>query len=148
VPRTLFSRRGPPAGCAFLRALEHALWTEILSCLQLQGRSADSIPTELLLLLPPAPGGGWQVRMPSTPSGVEWLRRWEYPPVRRAVRLSYAMAAFMPGLDRKQLLRASSARERLQMGILHLSNKRRRLAAIAAISGTGGSGLAPPPFDI
>ena len=68
--------------------------------------------------------------------------------MRRAVRLSYAMAAFMPGLDRVQLLRASSARERLQMGILHLSNRRRRLAAISAIAGTGGSGLAPPPFDI
>ena len=50
------------------------------------GKDADrlALSDELLQLMPPAPADGWTVQMPSTPPATEWLRRWEYPPVRRA----------------------------------------------------------------
>ena len=88
---------------------------------------------ELLQLMPPPPAGGWSVRMPPTPPATEWLRRWEYPPVRRAQRLSYMSAALVPSIDRQRLLQASSVRERLQIAIVALSEARRRLVAVTAL---------------
>jgi hypothetical protein len=163
VPRALFSRRGPPAGRAFLLALEHAIWTELISVRTLElrrrtrqavnsdgaahGRGADatalSLSDELLQLMPPPPPGGWSVAMPPTPPATEWLRRWEYPPVRRAQRLSYMIATQLPTIDRQRLLQASSVRERLQLSIVALSEMRRRLAAISAIEVNGADGDEP-----
>jgi len=98
---------------------------------------------QLLQLMPPPPPGGWSVRMPPTPPATEWLRRWEYPPVRRAQRLSYMIAACLPTIDRARLLHASSVRERLQISIVALSETRRRLAARAALEPVVDD--APPP---
>jgi len=81
--------------------------------------------------------------MPPTPPATEWLRRWEYPPVRRAQRLSYMIAAGLPTIDRARLLHASSVRERLQISIVALSETRRRLAARAALEPVVDD--APPP---
>ena len=75
--------------------LSQALWTELISCLRLSRGGVDGLPEPLLLLLPPPPKGGWSVPMPlSTES--EWLRRWDYPPVRRAQRLSFLMESQAP----------------------------------------------------
>ena len=41
LPRALFSRSGPPAGRAFLLALEHALWTELVSVISLTRELQD-----------------------------------------------------------------------------------------------------------
>ena len=136
VPKALFSRTGPPAGRAFLLALEQALWTELVSVRRLElkyqrkhGKDADrlALSDELLQLMPPAPADGWTVQMPSTPPATEWLRRWEYPPVRRAQRLSFMMATLLPALDRQRLLQASSVRERLQLSIVHLRGRKREV---------------------
>lgn len=87
--------------------------------------------------------------MPPPPPASEWLRRWDYPPVRRAQRLSFQMASLLPKLDRQKLLQASSVRERLQICVIHLSHHRRRLAAVAALNRAGGEGgRASPIFDI
>ena len=115
VPRSLFSASGPPSGGAFLLALEQSLWTELVMCLRLSRGSADGLPEPLLLLVPPAPKAGWSVPVPQSTSS-EWLRRWDYPPVRRAQRLSFLMAMMLPQLDRQRLLEAASVRERLQLG--------------------------------
>lgn len=144
VPRALFSGRGPPAGRAFLLALEQALWTELVNCLRLSHGNAEGLPEPLLVLLPPAPHSGWSVAMPETMAS-EWLRRWEYPPVRRAQRLSFLMAIMLPNLDRQRLLEASSVRERLQLGVVYLGEMRRRLVAtrlIQTVPGLEGGGSA------
>ena len=154
VPKALFSRTGPPAGRAFLLALEQALWTELVSVRRLElkyqrkhGKDADrlALSDELLQLMPPAPADGWTVQMPSTPPATEWLRRWEYPPVRRAQRLSFMMATLLPALDRQRLLQASSVRERLQLSIVHLCEVRRRLVARAALEGPAAEGDGSSP---
>jgi len=137
VPRGLFSARGPPAGRAFLLALEQAFWTELISCLRLSHGSTDCLPESLLLLVPPAPKAGWSVPMPQTSAG-EWLRRWDYPPVRRAQRLSFLMATMLPKFDRQRLLEASSVRERLQLGVVYLGEMRRRLVATRLIQTVPG----------
>ncbi|KAL1496442.1 hypothetical protein AB1Y20_016397 [Prymnesium parvum] len=142
VPRALFSTHGPPAGRAFLLALEQALWTELVSCLQLSRGNTDGIPEPLLLLVPPAPAHGWSVPMPHS-SASEWLRRWDYPPVRRAQRLSFLMATMLPQLERQRLLEAASVRERLQLGVVYLGEMRRRLVAsrlIHTVPGLEGRG--------
>ena len=97
-----------------------------------------SIPESLLLLLPPVPLYGWPRAMPPPPPATEWLRRWGYPPVRRAQRLSYLMAAMVPELDRQKLLRQSSVRERLKMGIFYLCETRMRLRARLALEASMG----------
>ena len=65
------------------RTHSQALWTELVNCLRLSHGNAEGLPEPLLVLLPPAPHSGWSVAMPETMAS-EWLRRWEYPPVRRA----------------------------------------------------------------
>ena len=67
--------------------------------------------------------------------GAEWLRRWGYPSLRRAQRLSFVLPTLVADLDRQALLQVSSTRERLQKCVLHLSGMRRRLAALAALAG-------------
>lgn len=106
------------------------------------------LPEQLLALLPPAPQGGWPEGMPDAPSSAEWLRRWGYPPVRRAQRLSFLIAAGLPSLlgtcmpsmpappsalDRQALLQKTSVRERLQAAVVYLCHCRQRLAAMATI---------------
>lgn len=146
LPRALFSARGPPSGRAFLLALEQALWTELVSCLRLSRGTADGLPAPLLALVPPAPHAGWSVPMPQS-SESEWLRRWDYPPVRRAQRLSFLMAMMLPRFDRQRLLEASSVRERLQLGVVYLGEMRRRLVAtrllqsVPGVEGGGGGGF-------
>ena len=90
---------------------------------------------ELLMLLPPKPAQGWPCTMPAAPAGAEWLRRWGYPSLRRAQRLSFVLPTLVADLDRQALLQVSSTRERLQKCVLHLSGMRRRLAALAALAG-------------
>ena len=73
---------------------------------------------EMLPLLPPPPESGWPADMPEPPSSAEWLSRFGYPPLRRAQRVSYLMAALLPELasvsalpaklDRRALLPAGS----------------------------------------
>ena len=98
-----------------------------------------SIPEALLLLLPPPPASGWPQGMPPPPAATEWLHRFDYPPVRRAQRLSYLMAAMLPELDRQALLARSSVRERLKLGIFHLCETRMRLRARIALEATLGT---------
>ena len=98
-----------------------------------------SIPEALLLLLPPPPASGWPKGMPPPPAATEWLQRFDYPPVRRAQRLSYLMAAMLPELDRQALLARSSVRERLKVGIFHLCETRMRLRARIALEATLGA---------
>ena len=90
-------------------------------------------PEELLMLLPPKPAQG-HARCPPRPPA-EWLRRWGYPSLRRAQRLSFVLPTLVADLDRQALLQVSSTRERLQKCVLHLSGMRRRLAALAALAG-------------
>ena len=78
-------------------------------------------------------------RMPPPPAATEWLHRFDYPPVRRAQRLSYLMAAMLPELDRQALLARSSVRERLKLGIFHLCETRMRLRARIALEATLGT---------
>mmetsp|Transcript_465 Transcript_465/g.1516 ORF Transcript_465/g.1516 Transcript_465/m.1516 type:complete len:251 (+) Transcript_465:386-1138(+) len=137
VPRALFSSRGPPSGRAFLLALEQALWTELVSCLRLSRGHAGDLPEALLALVPPAPREGWSVPMPQSDSS-EWLRRWDYPPVRRAQRLSFLMAMMLPQFDRQRLLEAASVRERLQLGVIYLGELRRRLVATRLLQDVPG----------
>ena len=94
-----------------------------------------SLPEQLLALLPPPPRQGWPACMPDAPSSAEWLRRWGYPSLRRAQRLSFVLPTLVADLDRQALLQVSSTRERLQKCVLHLSGMRRRLAALAALAG-------------
>ena len=102
----------------FLLALEQAIWSELVMCMHLTQRLAPdtttrdgsgegegegegvgvSLPEQLLALLPPPPKQGWPSCMPDTPDSAEWLRRWGYPPVRRAQRLSFLLAAGLPSL--------------------------------------------------
>jgi hypothetical protein len=98
-----------------------------------------SIPEALLLLLPPPPASGWPQGMPPPPAATEWLHRFDYPPVRRAQRLSYLMAAMLPALDRQALLARSSVRERLKLGIFHLCETRMRLRARIALEASLGT---------
>ena len=98
-----------------------------------------SIPEALLLLLPPPPTSGWPQGMPPPPAATEWLQRFDYPPVRRAQRLSYLMAAMLPELDRQALLARSSVRERLKVGIFHLCETRMQLRARIALEATLGA---------
>ena len=98
-----------------------------------------SVPEALLLLLPPPPASGWPQGMPPPPAATEWLHRFDYPPVRRAQRLSYLMAAMLPELDRQALLARSSVRERLKLGIFHLCETRMRLRARIALEATLGT---------
>ena len=69
-------------------------------------------PEELLMLLPPKPAQGWPCTMPAAPAGAEWLRRWGYPSLRRAQRLSFVLPTLVADLDRQALLQVSSTRER------------------------------------
>eukprot|EP00965_Chrysotila_dentata_P192703 6175326-Pleurochrysis_carterae.AAC.3 len=80
--------------------------------------------------------------MPQPPPAAQWLQRWEYPPVRRAQRLSYVVSALLPTLDRQRLLAAASVRERLQLCVVHLSRRRARLAAVRAVARSGVSAAA------
>lgn len=150
-----------------------------------------TLPEQLLALIPPPPRQGWPVGMPEPPSSAEWLRRWGYPPVRRAQRLSFLIAAGLPALlgissataaaassaasphapssreaetdgstaasvsyaaalDRQKLLQAGSVRERLQVTVVYLNQRRQRLAAMATLGATigrDGSGD-QPEFDV
>ena len=107
-----------------------------------------SIPEALLLLLPPPPASGWPQGMPPPPAATEWLQRFDYPPVRRAQRLSYLMAAMLPELDRQALLAHSSVRERLKVGIFHLCETRMRLRARIALEATlGAAGVTSEGFS-
>ena len=107
-----------------------------------------SIPEALLLLLPPPPASGWPQGMPNPPAATEWLQRFDYPPVRRAQRLSYLMAAMLPELDRQALLARSSVRERLKVGIFHLCETRMRLRARIALEATlGAAGVTSEGFS-
>ena len=101
------------------------------------------LPEAFMLLQPPAPAYGWPAGMPAPPAATEWLRRWGYPPVRRAQRLSYLMAALVPELDRQALLGKGSVRERLTHAIFHLCERRTRLSARLALeaSGVGGGSV-------
>jgi hypothetical protein len=147
----------------FLLALEQALWREMVLCIHLSGRlkrldagPADEASTayqalwmaapqldEMLPLVPPPPAHGWPQGMPPVPASAEWLSRFGYPPLRRAQRLSYLMAALLPELatvsmlpsklDRRSLLRMASVRERLQAGVVFLNHQRLKLAALVAI---------------
>ena len=96
----------------FLLALEQSIWSELVQCLALSqrakartaGADADaaggsvSLPHQLLVLIPPPPRHGWPAGMPDAPASAQWLQRWGYPPVRRAQRLSYLIAAGLPVL--------------------------------------------------
>jgi len=171
LPSAAF-RYSPP----FLLALEQAIWTELIQCLLLSRRIArvrhggtappapdansageePVLPEQLLALLPPPPQGGWPKGMPDAPSSAEWLRRWGYPPVRRAQRLSFLIAAGLPSLlgtsmrslpappsalDRQTLLQKTSVRERLQACVVYLCHCRQRLAAMATLDATDLSGF-------
>jgi hypothetical protein len=147
----------------FLLALEQALWREMVLCIHLSsrlrridaGRSDDTSTAyqalqtaapqldEMLPLLPPPPAHGWPSSMPPVPASAEWLSRFGYPPLRRAQRLSYLMAALLPELatvsmlpsklERRSLLRMASVRERLQAGVVFLGHQRLKLAALVAM---------------
>jgi Lon protease-like protein len=153
-------------GAAFLLALEQALWSELVETLRLSSmlRAASAaaeagekevdastaaaarpmqLPDELLMLLPPAPAQGWPRGMPHEASSAEWLRRWEYPPVRRAQRLSFLVAKLLPQLEPHTLLQASSVRERLQHAVVHLCEWRRHLVAARSLDDTVGGGRQP-----
>lgn len=101
------------------------------------------LPEAFMLLQPPAPAYGWPAGMPAAPAATEWLQRWGYPPVRRAQRLSYLMAALVPELDRQALLGKGSVRERLTHAIFYLCERRTSLSARLALeaSGVGGGGV-------
>jgi len=173
LPSAAF-RYSPP----FLLALEQAIWTELVQCLQLTQRLAQGdaaaaavrLPEELLSLIPPPPGQGWPEGMPEVPASAEWLHRWGYPPVRRAQRLSFLIAAALPALlgsvstpaatgdplplasalptalDRQALLQKTSVRERLQAAVIYLGRRRQQLAAMATLEAALGSG-GFPHFD-
>ena len=224
LPSAAFAQSPP-----FLLALEQAIWTELVQCLDLATRlerkkaasaseeddsgsdgqnrrrhrssgshgSRVTLPEPLLALIPPPPHHGWPAGMPAVPATAEWLHRWGYPPVRRAQRLSFLIAAGLPALlgitegstspavgsaltppasidpasasftsadhrqstpaatssavtpsrslgfdpqaleskafDRQKLLQASSVRERLQIAVIYLGHRRRRLAAMATL---------------
>ena len=136
----------------FLLALEQAMWTELVLCLHLSRiltGEAAALPSELLMLLPPAPSHGWPEGMPEAPSAAEWLQRWGYPPLRRAQRLSFLLGAALPSLlaasaslpvpklpktlERQALLQTMSVRERLQRAVVYLCHHRQRLAALVAL---------------
>jgi len=128
------------------------------------------LPEELLSLIPPPPGQGWPEGMPEVPASAEWLHRWGYPPVRRAQRLSFLIAAALPALlgsvstpaatgdplplasalptalDRQALLQKTSVRERLQAAVIYLGRRRQQLAAMATLEAALGSG-GFPHFD-
>lgn len=224
LPSAAFAQSPP-----FLLALEQAIWTELVQCLDLATRlerkkaasaaeeddggsdgqnrrrhrssgshgSRVTLPEPLLALIPPPPHHGWPAGMPAVPATAEWLHRWGYPPVRRAQRLSFLIAAGLPALlgitdgstspaagsaltpptsvdpasasftsadrrqstpaatssavtpsrslafdpqaleskafDRQKLLQASSVRERLQIAVIYLGHRRRRLVAMATL---------------
>lgn len=147
----------------FLLALEQALWREMVLCIHLSSRlrrldadrpedastvyealgAAAPQLNEMLPLLPPPPAQGWPSGMPPVPASAEWLSRFGYPPLRRAQRLSYLMAALLPELatvsmlpsklERRSLLRMASVRERLQAGVVFLNHQRLKLAALVAM---------------
>ena len=147
----------------FLLALEQALWREMVLCIHLSARlhgldmtsPEERVATyealmaavpqlaEMLPLLPPPPDYGWPHGMLPVPPAAEWLSRFGYPPLRRAQRLSYLMAALLPELatvsmlppklERRSLLRMASVRERLQAGVVFLGHQRLKLAALVAV---------------
>ena len=145
----------------FLLALEHAIWTELVTCLSLARHLTGKeiqLPPQLLQLMPPAPERGWPQGMPDAPAAAEWLQRWGYPPVRRAQRLSFLVGAILPSLlgatgsdtlplpkppstlERQALLQSTSVRERLQHAIVYLCHRRQTLAALSALKQSGNFG--------
>jgi len=137
----------------FLLALEQALWREMVLCILLSAKLQSTQPNdaaelhalaELLPLVPPPPAHGWPLGMPASPSSAVWLSRFGYPPLRRAQRLSFLMAALLPQLatvtllppklERPALLRMASVRERLQAGVVFLGHQRLKLAALVALN--------------
>ena len=93
-----------------------------------------AVPEELRVLMPPAPPDGWPAGAPAPPqrAATEELPS-GYPPLRRAQRLSFLVAALLPELDRQQLLACGGVAERLEDVLLHLRATRERLAALAAL---------------
>lgn len=150
MPSAAFDHSPP-----FLLALEQAIWSELVQCVRLANRrralqgdnSTVMLPEQLLALIPPPPAHGWPAGMPEPPASAEWLRRWGYPPVRRAQRLSFLIAAGLPAvlgeiadptsLGRQALLQKSSVRERLQATIMYLAHYRQKLAAMISLSELG-----------
>ena len=93
------------------------MWAEMISCLRL-GRDLRSpaaaikslndtpvapvmVPPALLQLLPPPPEAGWPAGAPLPRAGAGTGLLAEYPPARRAQRLSFQLAALLPDLVRQ-----------------------------------------------
>jgi len=131
-----------------LRRTEQEVWTELITCLRLTrslrttGTDAPAaevdLPEALRMLLPPSPDGGWPAGAPTAPLPASWLAR--YPPHRRALRLSYVVAAVLPDIDKERLLECSSTTERLEEALYQLRETSGRLAALAALKQTQASG--------
>ena len=142
-----------------LLALEQQLWCELIRCLSLTralrspyaaAATADaaaaaatvpvSLPQALSQLMPPPPTDGWPVGAPAARPAAEqeWMAR--YPPYRRAQRLSYAVAALTPEVDRQKLLLAPSTMSRLMIMSEFFCEARKRLEVAMALRVAGMDG--------
>ena len=147
-------RIGAEESARALLETEQRVWVELIACLYLSrqlrtaapppteikatekpaaAEKAVALPDELRVLLPPPPSEGWPRGAPTADQPAEWLRG--YPPLRRAQRFSFLVAALLPDLDKQALLCCSSTAERLDEELLHLQSTRERLAAIMALKG-------------